>query len=115
MGVSVTNFSRSGLSDWLIQRVSAVILALYTVFIVGFLLANPDLDYAQWKEFFSSNAVRIFSLLALISTVAHAWIGMWTVATDYFKPVSIRFVFQVACFLALFVYLVWGIEIIWGV
>ncbi|WP_396586741.1 succinate dehydrogenase, hydrophobic membrane anchor protein [Bermanella sp. R86510] len=114
MGVSVTNFSRSGLSDWLIQRFSAVVLALYSVFIVGFFLANPGLEYTQWVEFFSATPVRIFTLLALISTVAHAWIGMWTISTDYFKSVSVRFGFQVVCFIALFVYLVWGIEIIWG-
>jgi succinate dehydrogenase / fumarate reductase membrane anchor subunit len=115
MGVSVTNFSRNGLSDWIVQRFSAVVLAVYTVFIVGYLLANPGLEYAQWKEFFSCTAVRIFSLLALVSTVAHAWIGMWTIATDYFKPAALRFVFQLVCFLAIFVYFVWGIEIIWGV
>lgn len=115
MGVSITNFSRSGLSDWLIQRFSAVILAVYTVFIVGYLVANPDLNFAQWQEFFSCTSVRIFSLLALVSTIAHAWIGMWTISTDYIKPAAIRFAFQVACFLAMFVYLVWGIDIIWGV
>jgi succinate dehydrogenase / fumarate reductase membrane anchor subunit len=115
MGVSITNFSRNGLSDWLIQRFSAVVLAVYSVFIVGYLLANPELSFAQWQEFFACTAVRIFSLLALISTVAHAWIGMWTISTDYIKAAAIRFAFQVTCFLAMFVYLVWGIDIIWGV
>jgi succinate dehydrogenase / fumarate reductase membrane anchor subunit len=115
MGVSVTNFSRSGLSDWIIQRFSAVVLAAYSVFIIGYLLGNPGLDYAQWSEFFSCTAVRIFTLLTLLSTVAHAWIGMWTIATDYIKSTAVRFVFQLACFLAVFVYFVWGIDIIWGV
>jgi succinate dehydrogenase / fumarate reductase membrane anchor subunit len=115
MGVSITNLSRSGLSDWLIQRFSAVILAVYTVFIVGYLLSNPDLSFAQWQELFDCTVFRIFSLLALISTIAHAWIGMWTISTDYIKPAATRFAFQVICFLAMFVYLVWGIDIIWGV
>ncbi len=114
MGVSITNFGRSGLSDWLLQRFSAVVLAAYTVFMVGYILATPGLDYVQWKEFFECTGVRIFTLLALISTVAHAWIGMWTISTDYIKPAVIRFAFQVTCFLAIFVYLVWGIDIIWG-
>ncbi|MFT4573935.1 MAG: succinate dehydrogenase / fumarate reductase membrane anchor subunit [Crocinitomicaceae bacterium] len=115
MGLSVTNFSRSGLSDWLIQRFSAVVLAAYSVFIIAYLLGNSELDYAQWSEFFSNTAVRIFTVLTLLSTVAHAWIGMWTIATDYIKSTAVRFVFQLACFLALFVYLVWGIDIIWGI
>jgi len=115
MGVSATNFSRSGVSDWIIQRFSAVVLALYTVFIVGYLVSHSGLTYAEWKEFFSCTSVRVFTLLALISTVAHAWIGMWTISTDYLKAAGIRFVFQAICFLAMFVYLAWGIEIIWGV
>lgn len=115
MGVSVTNFGRSGLHDWLIQRFSAVVLALYTVFMVGYVLLNPDMQYGDWKSLFECTAIRIFTLLTLISLLAHAWIGMWTIATDYLKPTAIRFAFQVACFLAIFVYLVWGIEIIWGV
>ena len=115
MGVSITNFGRSGLHDWLIQRFSAVVLALYTVFIVGYLIGHPGLSYAEWKELFECTSVRIFTLLALISTVAHAWIGMWTISTDYMKGTGIRFLFQAICFLAMFAYLVWGIELIWGV
>ena len=64
--------------------------------------------------------MQIFSTLALLSTVTHAWIGMWTIGTDYLRPAhvgglatSIRFVYQMVCLLALFVYIVWTMGIIW--
>ncbi|QJQ95783.1 MULTISPECIES: succinate dehydrogenase, hydrophobic membrane anchor protein [Halomonadaceae] len=114
MVTNITSFGRSGLSDWLIQRVSAVILALYTLFIVGYLLFNPGLDYVTWSGLFAQTWMRIFSLLAFISLAAHAWIGLWTVSTDYLKATNIRLAVQAVVILAIFVFLVWGIQVLWG-
>ncbi|MBL4585373.1 MAG: succinate dehydrogenase, hydrophobic membrane anchor protein [Pseudomonadales bacterium] len=114
MVTSVTNLGKSGVSDWLLQRVTAVILAAYTVFIVGFLLLNPELTFTQWSGLFETTWVRIFSLLSLISLGAHAWVGLWTVSTDYIKPTGLRFLFQAVVVIGLFVYVVWGIQILWG-
>lgn len=118
---SATSFSRSGLSDWLIQRVSAIILALYTVWVLGFIALNPGLDYTAWQAFMTNPAMRIFTFLALLSFAAHAWVGLWTVLTDYLTERAlgargnvIRLVLQVAMAIALFVVIVWGVQIIWG-
>lgn len=118
---AVTNFGRSGLADWLVQRVTAVVMAAYTVFIVLYLLLNPELSYAQWSQLFSLLWVRIFSLAVLLSIVAHGWIGMWAVLTDY---VTARLIGGSALFLRTtilaiyalvnFAFIVWGVEIIWG-
>ncbi len=114
MVTNITNFGRSGLSDWLIQRVSAIILALYTIFMVGYLLFHPELDYPTWSGLFAQAWMRIFSLLAFLSLAAHAWIGLWTVITDYVKPTGIRFAVQIVVMLAIFVFLVWGVQVLWG-
>ncbi len=111
---SVTNLGRTGVYDWLMQRVSAVVLALYTVFLVGYVLAAPDLDYGQWSALFEQTWMRVFSLLALISLGIHAWVGLWTITTDYIKPMAPRFLLQAVCGLIMFVYLVWGVQILWG-
>lgn len=118
---SVTGLGRSGVADWLVQRVSAVILGVYFIGLLGYLLFNSDLDYAQWQALFSATWMRIASLLALVSLCAHAWVGLWTVATDYLTPAMVgknanvlRFLFQAACILLIFIYLVWGIQILWG-
>lgn len=115
MVTSVTNFGRSGVYDWIIQRLSAVILALYTLFLLGFVIASPDLQFAQWQGLFAQTWMKVFSLVALISICAHAWVGMWTISTDYLKAAAVRFAFQLVCAGFLFVYLVWGIDILWSV
>lgn len=66
MVTNVTNFSRSGLYDWMAQRVSAVVLAAFFLFLLGFLVANPGLTYADWHGLFAKNWMRIFSLLAIV-------------------------------------------------
>ncbi|WP_303855205.1 succinate dehydrogenase, hydrophobic membrane anchor protein [Salinicola sp. LHM] len=114
MVTNITNLGRSGLSDWLIQRVSAIVLALYTLFVVAYLLFHPNLDYATWSGLFAQTWMRIFSLLAFISMAAHAWVGLWTVSTDYLKHTGVRFGFQAIVILAIFVFLVWGVQVLWG-
>jgi succinate dehydrogenase / fumarate reductase membrane anchor subunit len=114
MVTTVTSFGRSGLSDWLVQRVSALILAVYSVFMVGYLLVNPQLDFAQWHALFSMTSMRIFSLMALLSLGAHCWIGLWSISTDYLKPFTLRFVFQMVVGLLMFIYTVWGVQLLWG-
>ena len=114
MVTSVTNLGRTGAFDWLMQRVSAVVLAAYTLFLTGYLLASPGLEYAQWAGLFDQLWMRIFSLLALISLGLHAWVGLWTITTDYIKPTAPRFLIQALCGLIMFIYLVWGVEILWG-
>ena len=121
MVTNVTNFSRSGLYDWMAQRVSAVVLAAYFLFLLGYLIANRDWS-TQWHALFSANWMRIFSLLALVALSVHAWVGMWTISTDYLTNMAIgkwatgvRFLFQAVCGIAMFTFFVWGVQILWGI
>ena len=122
MVTNVTNFSRSGLYDWMAQRVSAVVLAAFFLFLLGFLVANPGLTYADWHGLFAKNWMRIFSLLAVVALSVHAWVGMWTISTDYLTPMAlgkkataVRLLFQAVCGIAMFAYFVWGVQILWGI
>jgi succinate dehydrogenase / fumarate reductase membrane anchor subunit len=122
MVTSVTSFGRSGLYDWLVQRVSAVIILLYVLCHSAILLTNPDMDYLQWRALFADTWMKIFSLVTLTALCAHAWIGMWTVATDYLttrmlgaKATFIRLLFLVICLGVLVVYFIWGVMILWSV
>lgn len=121
MVTQVTSYGRSGVSDWLIQRLSSLILALYTVFILGFMLSTSDLDYATWAGLFERLWMKVFTFLALISIAAHAWIGLWVVLTDYVterfmgpKALGLRIVTLLIYGLVTVTYLVWGIQILWG-
>jgi len=50
---SIASFGRNGLYDWVIQRISALVIAAYFVFLVYFIASNPDLTYEQWRGLFS--------------------------------------------------------------
>ncbi len=121
MVTAATSFSRSGVSDWLIQRFSAIILGAYTLFIVGFIVAHPGLDYTTWKSLFIHPLVRIFSLAALLALVAHAWIGLWAVITDYLtsrllgaKAIVLRLLVLAIFAVVTFAYMAWAVQILWG-
>lgn len=121
MVTSVTSFGRSGLYDWLIQRVGGVVMAAYVIFIAAYIALNPELTYEQWQTLFSQLWVRVFSFVTLLSFIAHAWIGLWAVLTDYLtvrlmgdKATVLRILAQVVLGGVSVTYLIWGIEIIWG-
>lgn len=118
---SATSLTRSGMSDWLVQRASAVILAVYTVYLFGWIALQPNLDYDTWRAFMLNTPMQIFTFLALLSFVGHAWVGMWTVTTDYMtarqmgnKANVLRLLAQFAMAIVLIVVVIWGIQIIWG-
>jgi succinate dehydrogenase / fumarate reductase, membrane anchor subunit len=122
MVTAVTSFGRSGLYDWLIQRVSAVVMAAYTVFLTGFILSTPDLSFEIWQSLYNQLWMRIFTLATLLSIAAHAWIGLWAVLTDYLttrlmgaKATALRLFAQVVLGVVTLTYVVWGVEILWGV
>ena len=114
MVASVTSFGRSGVYDWLIQRVSAVVVGLYVLILLGYLLSHPDLGYEEWRGFITGGSMRIASTLALLATIAHAWIGLWVITTDYLSNSFVRFSCQSACGVAAAIYLVWGVQVFWG-
>lgn len=121
MVTAVTTFGRSGLSDWLIQRFSAVVLAAYAIFLTVFLVMTPDLTYEIWAGLFSQLWMRVFTLLVLLSCAAHGWIGLWGVLTDYVttrligcSALALRMVILTVYALITLTYLVWGCEILWG-
>ena len=121
MVTNITNLSRSGLYDWMVQRVTAIVLAAYCVFLTIYLVVNPGLGFEQWSALFQQTWVRVFTMMALLALGAHAWVGMWTISTDYLtekalgsKALFIRFSFQALCGVAMFSYVVWGIQILWG-
>lgn len=112
---SVLAFGQNGLSDWLWQRISAVILALYAGFLFLYIFCHPNLDVATWQALFHHTGMRIFTLLALLSLIIHSWVGIWTVLTDYIKWFGLRLFLQIVIVIALVVYLFWGIQILWSV
>ena len=118
---SATGFTGSGSRDWFIQRVSAVVLAVYTVVVLGWILCNGGFNFEQWYGFMMTTPMKILSLLAVLSLVAHAWIGMWQVFTDYVttrqmgpSANGLRIVLTSAVIIAVLAYAIWAIQIFWA-
>jgi succinate dehydrogenase / fumarate reductase membrane anchor subunit len=112
---NVTSLTRSGLRDWLFQRVSAIIIGIYVIFLATFILCHPHMEYATWQSLFAHTLMRIATVIVLIAILIHAYIGMWTISTDYLtKSTPIRLLFQVVVWVALIAFLIWGIMILWG-
>lgn len=103
-----------GLREWLIQRVTAAVMALYSAAFAVYLLLQPHLDYDTWTALFSSLWVRTVTLLFLLSLFYHAWVGMRDIVMDYVRPAGVRLVIHVLVILALILYVIWSVQILWG-
>ena len=119
MVTSVTSFSRTGLSDWLIQRVTSIILLAYFL-LIGYQLLG-SVDYTSWKALFEHTWMKVFTLMAALSLAAHSWIGLWSVFTDYLTERMlgpggnvIRLSCQLSTSIALVAYVIWVIVIVWN-
>lgn len=113
-GSQLLALTKSGLKDWLLQRVSAVFMALYVIFFIGFFMSHPNLSAMDWNALFSHLWMKIASLFILIMLLAHAWVGIWTVLTDYLHCATLRALIQGLIILVFFACFVSGILIIWG-
>ena len=103
-----------GLRDWLVQRVTAVVMIVYLLLLTALLLVTSPHDYAAWKALFANPWLRIVSFLFLASLYWHAWIGMRDILMDYIHPTGIRLTLQILVILSLLFYGVWSVEILWS-
>ncbi|MDD2700678.1 MAG: succinate dehydrogenase, hydrophobic membrane anchor protein [Sideroxydans sp.] len=104
-----------GLRDWLGQRVTAAFMALYILALAGWVMWQPAFGYDVWTELFSGNLMRSVSLLFLLSLYYHAWVGVRDIVMDYVKPASVRLLIHVLVILALILYAIWAVQILWGI
>jgi succinate dehydrogenase / fumarate reductase membrane anchor subunit len=112
---SVLGVNHQGLQDWLIQRVSAVVMAVYSVGIIGYLLINSPIDFVNWHALFAHVWMKIATILFVASLLFHAWVGMWTIFTDYVKPYWLTVLLNVLVFFSLASCFFWALLILWGV
>jgi succinate dehydrogenase / fumarate reductase, membrane anchor subunit len=102
-----------GLRDWLAQRITAVIMAVYTLILAGVLVQKAPITYGVWKDLFAQGWMRVATLLFAVSLAWHAWVGVRDILMDYIKPDGLRLTMQVGTLLLLAVYVGWTIQILW--
>ena len=102
-----------GLRDWLAQRITAVIMAVYTVIAVAVLLSGLPITYTVWRDLFSQGWMRVATLLFMASLAWHAWVGVRDIIMDYIQPAGLKLALEVLVLLTIAAYLGWTIQILW--
>ena len=87
--------AHNGLSDWILQRATAVILVVYTLILIANLVVVELHGFASWKGLFESLWMKALSIAASISLIYHAWVGIRELWMDYIKPVGIKIGLQI--------------------
>ena len=102
-----------GLRDWLAQRVTAVLMALFTVVLLAQVLMPGELGYDRWAGIFSQQWMKVLSFVVILALAYHAWVGMRDIWMDYIKPVGIRLCLQVFALVWLLGCAGWAIQVLW--
>ncbi len=104
-----------GLRDWLVQRVTAVLLIAFLLAVAVLLLLAGHLDYDAWAGVFAPVPMKIVTVLAFLALAWHAWIGVRDIWMDYVKPPGIRLGLHVATILWLLYCVAWMLQILGSV
>lgn len=110
----VKRFSTKGVRDWLAQRVTAVLIFIYALIILPRLFCPALNTQLAWQGLFDQAWMKVMTLLAVGSLLWHAWIGLWTVFTDYVKPAGLRRFLEVLVILYLAVLGLWTLLLVIG-
>ncbi len=102
-----------GLRDWLSQRITAVVMALFTLaLLLQFIFGGP-VGYDSWAGIFSRQWMKLLTFIVIVSLAWHAWVGMRDVWMDYVKPVGLRLLAQVASIAWLVGCAGWAVQVLW--
>jgi succinate dehydrogenase / fumarate reductase membrane anchor subunit len=105
-----------GTRDWLAQRVTAVLMALFTVVVLAqVLFSSAPLDYDRWAGIFHPQWMKMLAFAIIVGLAYHAWVGMRDVLMDYIKPVGLRLVLQIFVIVWLVGCAGWAIQVLWRV
>ncbi|OVZ60758.1 succinate dehydrogenase, hydrophobic membrane anchor protein [Pigmentiphaga sp. NML080357] len=109
-----------GVKDWIIQRITAVVLVIYTLVLGIGALITPEFTYENWVRLFNFEVLsfplgKLLAMLAFLSLAYHAWIGVRDIWMDYVKPAGLRLALQVLTVLWLVGSVVYAAQILWRI
>lgn len=102
-----------GLKDWIAQRATAIIMAVYSVLIAAVLLIIQPATFEAWQSIFANGVIKFLTFLFFVSLFYHAWIGVRDIWMDYVKPTGLRLTLHVLTICALVGYTAWAAAILW--
>ena len=102
-----------GLKDWLAQRITAAVMAVYTLLVAVLLLGQERLTYESWRGFMAGGFMRFLTFLFVVSLIWHVWVGVRDIWMDYVQPVGLRLALQVATLVWLVGCAGWALQVLW--
>ncbi len=102
-----------GLRDWLAQRITATLMALYTLVLLAQVIFGGPLGYDRWASIFSAQWMKTLTFVVIVSLLYHAWVGVRDIWMDYIKPVGIRLAMQVFSIVWLVGCAGWAVQVLW--
>ena len=102
-----------GTRDWLAQRFTAIVMALFTVALIVQVLLPGEMGYDKWAAIFSQGWMKVLTFVVIVSLLFHAWVGVRDIWMDYVKPVGLRLALQVFSIVWLVGCAGWAIQVIW--
>lgn len=102
-----------GFRDWLSQRVTAALMALFTLALLVQVLMPGELGYDRWSGIFAAQWMKLLTFVVIVSLLYHVWVGMRDIWMDYVKPVGVKLVLQVFTLVWLLGCAGWAVQVLW--
>ena len=80
----------TGLKAWWVQRVSALYMLLFVVFLLYSFALQPLRTFSQWHAWLARPSTSVAFLVFFAALLGHMWVGLRDVLLDYAKPASLR-------------------------
>lgn len=102
-----------GLRDWLAQRVTGALMALFTLVVIVQVLLPGEMGYDKWAGIFSPQWMKVLTFAVIVSLLYHVWVGMRDIWMDYVKGVGARLTLEVLTIVWLVGCAGWAIQVLW--
>lgn len=104
-----------GLRDWLLQRITALVMLAYTIAILIALFMSSGASYVGWKELMGCTWIQVLTTVTILALLLHAWVGVRDIWMDYFQCLGLRLTLHVLTILWLVGSFVYAVKVVWSV
>lgn len=110
----VVTGARYGMRDWLMQRITAALMALFTIVLLAqVLFTSGPIGYETWAGIFAAQWMKMLTFAVIIAIMWHAFVGVRDIWMDYVKPVGLRLALHVFTIVWLVGCAGWAFQVLW--
>ena len=110
----ITTGARYGLRDWLAQRITAALMASFTLVVLAqVIFTSGPVGYEEWAGIFAAQWMKFLTFVTILALLYHAWVGIRDIWMDYVKPVAVRLFLHVASLVWLIGCAGWAVQALW--